>query len=272
MPSPEPSTTEKPAPAPETPAAAPTATETVTLSKEQYDNLIAQNAHLSGRMDALQAGAGRQVIVERPPPEPTISEEQLAEMLESGEGRKILEAQKYIARQTQRPLEDAFVQFRGATMQTAEALGREVVEARGLIPHYSDPEIKRDVDAFLGNLPPEARANKDSLILAHNYVVGKPEHQKRIIAREVEAELRRRAGATEPGTPPAQSSERVPGGDGKPAMTLTDLFGPETAAAVKLQGKTPDEFIRKFTRGRAKSLAEYYDKYMKESEFEEEAV
>lgn len=267
------------APAPDAaapPAAPPPAT--VTVTQEQWDRMQAQLAHMTGVVETLQGQAGRPVVVERPPAaptEPTYTDEQLAEMLESGEGPKILAAQRYITRQTMLPLAQTFDQFRGATIATAESLGRDIVEARGLIPHYKDPEIRRQVDAFMATLPPEARANKDALVLAHNYVVGQPENLKKIVEREVEAELRRRAGAAE-GTPgPAGSRERVPERDPNAVPTVTELFGDAAAAAIRRQGRTPDEFAKRMSRGKFKSWADYAKHVVAqqaEEEPEEEAV
>lgn len=223
------------------------------VSREDYSRLEAQLAHMSGQVSGMAASMGRQVAP-APAPVKTYSDDELAEMLESGDGRKVLAAQRYITESTMRPVVDEFSQFRGATIATAESLGRDIVEARGLIPFYKDPEIKRQVDAFMNTLPPEARANKESLVLAHNYVVGDPSNFERLMKARVEEELRKRQGT--PNSPDAGTPQgaRVPQ-TGKPGVpSVKDLLGDAAAQALRFKGQTEDEFARRLGY---KTWAEY---------------
>lgn len=247
------------------PAAAPA---TVTVSQEQWDRLNAQVAHMGGQIQGMAASVNR-----APPPAPVdtgpqYSDEQLAEMLESGEGRKILAAQRYIADQQTRPLVNEFVNFRSATLVTAESLGREVVEASGKIPHYKDPDIKRQVDAFLSTLPVEARANKESLVLAHNYVVGQPENFERLVKARVDEEVRKRAGDAR--VPDASTAGgRVPASAGSTVKGVEDLLGKGAAQALRAQGRSADEFAKRMGYKTWAEYAAVIEKDQQESEGEE---
>lgn len=225
---------------PTTPPAAPP--DTVTISREEWDRFNARMAHLDGQVQGMVASAGRQAP---PPPVPevTYTDEQLAEMVDQG-GLQAVKAHRYIAQQQMRPVVDEFVNFRAATITTAESLGRDVVEASGKIPHYKDPEIKRQVDAFMATLPPEARANKESLVLAHNYVVGQPENFERLVTKRVEEEVRKRAG--NPNVADATTAAgRVPASPGSTVPSVRELLGDGAAQALKAQGRTPDEFAKR---------------------------
>lgn len=266
-----PEETTTPAPAAETPtaetppAAAPA---TVTITQEQWDRMNAQMHHMGGQLAALGAAQANVRVTAPPPAAPLYTEEQLAEMLESGEGRKILAAQRYIADQATAPVRAEFGAFREATMVTAGDLGRDIVEASGKIPFYKDPEIKRQIDSFMATLPAEALANKESIVLAHNYVVAQPENLDRIIKSKVEEEMRKRSG--NPGVPDATTAGgRVPASGGTTVPTVAELLGDSSAQALRAQGKTPDEFARRIGH---KSWAEYAKFIQSEQAGDEEEV
>lgn len=250
----DPNTPNEPA---DPPAAAPAATPQLDtsnfVSREDY-------ARLQGQLDALMASQGRvPQAAPQAPAGPQYTDDQLAEMLESGEGRKILEAQTFITQRTMAPFAREFVQFRDATTQTAGVLNREIAEARGYLPHASDPGVKREMDAFLAKLPPDAQANPEAIKLAHAHAVATPENFKRLVDQQVEAELRRRAGGDEPtGTPQSGApAGRVPATPGSQVPTVSELLGPEAARAIRDQGyHSADEWVRKSQRGRFNTWAE----------------
>lgn len=269
MPPQEPPTTEKPAPA-ETPAADAAATPQptmVSIPEEQWNNIQAKLAHLGGQVEGMAAAVGR-TPPPAPPPERHWSDEELAEMLESGEGAKILKAQRIIQAQAMRPLVDDFVNFRSATISTAERLGRGNVVAQGLAPYYNDPDIKRQIDETMEKLAPEVRANEQTFIMIHDSVVGKKENIDRIVKKEVDAELRRRAGT--PDAPDVGSAAgRVPASRGSSVPSVTELLGADAAQALKLQGRSADEFARRMGY---KTWADYAKEIESQSPADDEVV
>lgn len=253
----------------ETPEAAPVAAPNVDLtnyvSREDYARLEGMLAQQGQMLQQIAGGQAR--AVPEPQRGPQYTDDQLSEMLESGEGRKILEAQRYIAAQQLSPLAHEFVQFRDNTMQTASSINRELAEARGRLPHAADPGVKRAMDDFLAQLPPGAQANPQAIELAHAHAVARPENFQRLIDQQVEAKLRQRAeGGTPTGTPTtgAPTGSRVPtsGGD---TPTVSQLLGPEAAAAIRAQGhRSADEWVRKSQRGRFTTWAEYAKEIQKQ--------
>jgi len=239
------------------PAAAPPAVDlTGYVSRDDYLRMEGQLAQMGAQLQQLAGGQARAVA---PDPGPVYSDEQLAEMLESGEGRKVLEANRYITRQTVAPLAGEFVSFRENTMHTAAGINRELAETRGRLPHANDPAVKRSMDEFLSALPAGAQANPQAIELAHAHAVARPENFKRLVDQQVEAELRRRAGGDEPigsGTG-AQAGARVPSGAGGDIPTIRELLGDDAANAVRSKGQTADQFTFRATRGKFKKWGEY---------------
>lgn len=262
MPSPE-----QPQPLADTPETTPPATPaapaldtTNFVSREDYARLEGMLAQQGAILQ--QIAGGQQRVVQQPEPTgPRYTDDQLAEMLESGDGRKILEAQRYIANQQMAPFAREFVEFRGQTVQTAAQFNREIAEARGTMPHASDAGVRRSMDEFLAKLPAEAHANPEALQLAYAQAIARPENFQRLMKQEVEAELRRRAGGDETVLPPAggaRSRERVPETPGSTVPTVSELLGPDAANAIRAQGYTNvDDWVRKSQRGRFKNWKEY---------------
>ncbi len=262
----DPAIAEGATPPAETPAA-PAIDPAKFVSRDDYDNLRAQLAHMNGQIAGMAATANRQVA---PPPDPgpQYTDGDLAEMLESGDGRKILAAQRYINRQELLPIAQEFNTFRAGTIATAESLGRELVESSGKIPYYKDPDIRRQVDAFMNTLPPEARANKESLVLAHNYVVGQPENMDRIVKQRVEEEIRKRAGDAK--VPDATATGgRIPASGGSLTPSVKDLLGEGAALALRAQGRSPDEFAKRIGYKNWAEYAAYIEKEQQDNAEEE---
>lgn len=252
----DPNTPNEPLATPETPAA-PAVNLDNYVSREDYARLEGQLAQMGQQL--AQVGA-RAVAVPEPARGPQYTEDQLAEMLESGEGRKILEAQRFITQQTMAPFAGEFIRFRDATTQTAATLNRGVAEARGLLPHAADAGVKRSMDEFLAKLPADAQANPEAITLAHAHAVAQPENFKRLVDQQVEAELRRRAGGDDPVGAPVRGAPagRVPSSGDGATPTVSELLGPDAARAIRDQGySTADEWVRKSQRGRYKTWADY---------------
>jgi hypothetical protein len=219
---------------------------------------------MGGVIETLQGQAAR-AGVQAPPPTPprVVSDDELVEMLESGDARKVIQANKIIASQAIQPLVGEFINFRGATLSTAATLHREVAEARGKLPHASDAGVKRSMDAFMQQLDPAAQANPEAIQLAYAHAVAQPENLQRIIDQQVEAKLRERGGGTEASSDVATGGRRIPGeNDAAGTPTVTQLFGAHTANALKRQGKSPDDFAKRQRKpggGRFANWKEYAD-------------
>lgn len=246
-------------PAPE-PAASPTPTVDLSnyVSREDYARLEGMLA----RQDQIlqQIAGGRQAAPAPVDSGPHYTDDQLIEMLESGEGRKILEAQRYINKQTMQPLAREFVQFRDNTVHTAATFNREIAAARGTMPHLTDPGVKRSMDEFMAQMPTEAHANPQALQLAYAHAIAQPDNFKRLVNAEVEAELRRRAQGDEPTGMPAAGAPagRVPNTTQAGVPSVRDLLGEDAVRAIRAQGyRDADAWVRASQGGRYKNWSEY---------------
>lgn len=255
----DPNTPSDPAnpPTSETPAATPTVDLSNFVSREEYARLEGMLTQVNQTVQHI--AGGRQAAPAPVDPGPQYTDDQLAEMLESGEGRKVLEAQRYIARQQMAPFAREFVTFRDNTISTAAQFNREIAEARGTMPHASDPGVKSVMNEFLAKMPTDAHANPEVLKLAYEHAVAQPENFKRLVDREVEAELRRRAGGDDPtGTPDRGApAGRLPASGGGDVPTVRELLGKDAADMIRSQGyRSADDWVRASQRGRYKSWKE----------------
>ena len=241
MPEPDKSTIAAPA-TPEPAAAA--APPTVTITQEEWDRTRASLAHMEGALGVLQGNANRPVVVAPPAaPAKVYSDAELAEMMESGDGQKMLIAQRVLLQQQVQPVVEDYQRFRANTMHMQGETGRALVELEGKIPYYKDPAIKKQVDEFLATLPPEAQANKQAIEFAHNYVIAKPENLDKIVKERVEAELRKRggpAGALDTGG----GGDRIPEGGSK-VPTVAEVLGEGAAQALRSKGESADQWAMK---------------------------
>ena len=206
-------------PSPAAPAAVPP-------SVSQSDFAILQNElkQQTASLNQLQgAYAALQQQRAAPAAQPEVTDAQLQEWLESGEGEKILRANRVMQAQSAQANTAQVEQLRQQSIAIAGPLARKV--AAGDMPHYN--EFKGDIDAVLNALPADALTNPEAYTFAHNQIVAKPENIKRIVDREVEAELRRRTqqAAVEPPAGPAGRvvTTQLPDGVPTPEQVFPDM-------------------------------------------------
>ena len=230
---------------PETPAA-PTPQ---YASQAAVDALVASTAHLQGGMNTILQALGQTLQHQQAPvPQaPEFNEEQLAEMMESGEGKQIVRAQRFIAAQENARLRAYVDEQQQATLAIGQELTQRLV--KNDMPLYGqDPEIARDVDALMGQMHPAARANPKAFELCYRQVLADPKHFDRVVARKVEEEIRRRAtdaaGLVSDPTTGASSRAPVRKPGEKVIPSAAEILGPENAHALAQIGKDENSFAR----------------------------
>lgn len=217
-----------------------------SVSREDYEKLQAQLAHMGETVNYLRGQAealGRQPPPPATPAEPAISDDELAEMLESGDGRQILKAQRYLQAQETKRLEAVNEQRYQNIVAMGTAITQRQIKADYPLYH-TDPAIKRDVDQLFASVAPEARANPEAWDFIYRQVTASPQHYDRILNQKVEEEIRRRTAGdvsvTDPAQQPSGRMVKKPGG----TPTVEELFGSDVARTFQNLGRNPDDLAR----------------------------
>jgi hypothetical protein len=100
---------------------------------------------------------------------------------------------------------------------------------------------KKEIDHNLALLPPEQRILPNAYKMVHDMVAS--QHMPDIIKEEVEKAIRTASQPVPPNTP--TSNGRSVGGTDPSKMTFEDVFGDDAMQALKVQGKTPDQFAQR---------------------------
>ena len=127
-------------------------------------------------------------------------------------------------------------------------------------PHYKT--YKKEIDAAISQLPPEARVNAQALEGVYNYILGS--HIEEIMASERETVLRQ--AAVKPDTPAPSGRGSSPAGGATGATPLpSEALDPLALAAIRDKyGSTGPEAIDRFVRSQGqKTWDEYYTKFLK---------
>lgn len=220
---------------PETPEAPPQPTyvtaEAFQQAQQQTANVLAQ---LNETMQSLSNALSRPVAPAAPPPtQGGVTLAQYVEALQTGD---VAVVERY-----QQQQEVSWVQKHVAPLQeqglNAIANLTAHTTTQGL-PYYS--RWKKEIDAWVANMPPNLRMEPGVYKAAHDAVVGS--HAADLISEAKEAALR--------GDPaPAESADAGRRGRGgvpvSKAPTPEDLGGAAAVAALRSVGKDSDTFARK---------------------------
>lgn len=206
---------------------------------KQFQNLMQTGfERLTQSMEALLQSQNR------PAPAPQIAEvsdEEINSAITSGENpakvlRKLNAATEAKLR---REFESRAGQIEevgyGALAQQAGELAVSKMDAK-LHQRY-----KKEIDSYVATLPPHLRTRSDTYLVAYNAVIGA--HHPELIAEEREAAVRQ-ARQQPPAPTPGANSGRGTGST--PIPSVEDLYGKETASALRDKGVTPDEWARRW--------------------------
>ena len=229
------------APVVETPPAAPAPPSYVPADEFKTFQATIQDT-LGTIRESLQALNSSRVHEAPHPTAPTFedaTDEELEFALAEGKGAKVfrkaidaavkrVEA-KYDARQTN------LEQTAGTSLSNMAAR-----MAKPLMKYYDKPYIKKEVDAYIAQLPAKDKLNPENFVVVYNAVAGA--HMDELIADEREAALRAAANKSAP--VPGGASGRSNASATDP--TVEDTFGPEAARELRNRGRNLDRIAQAF--------------------------
>lgn len=127
------------------------------------------------------------------------------------------------------------------------------------LPHYKT--YKKEIDAAISSLPPEARVNAESLKGVYNFVVGG--HLDEILTAERETTLRQAAATQVDNTAP--NSRRTTHTQSSNVPDPTEILPDAAIQAIRFKyGSTGPAAIEKFAQSQGtKDWESYYNKYYK---------
>jgi hypothetical protein len=131
-------------------------------------------------------------------------------------------------------------------------------------PHYA--KYKKEIDAAISQLPPEARVNAEALNGVYNYIIGS--HIDEIMSQERETVLRQAAPRPDTAVPTGRAASPGTASTGIP--TPAEALEPLALAAIRDKyGSTSPEAIERFVRSQGqKTWDDYYTKFLKPFEME----
>lgn len=221
---------------PETPEApaAPTyvTAEAFQQAQQQTSNVLAQ---LNETMQALSNALSRPVAPARPA-EPAPGAITLAQYMEAIQTGDLATAERYQAQQESQWAAKHVAPLQEQGLNAIANL--TAATSTATLPYYS--RWKKEIDAWVANMPPHLRMEPGVYKAAHDAVVGS--HAADLISEAKEQALR--------GEPaPAESADAGRRGRGaqpvSKAPTPADLGGAAAEAALRSVGKDSDTFARK---------------------------
>jgi len=165
-----------------------------------------------------------------------VKDEEIEEALRTGQGggvfRRLVKEHVDELRTTEiNPLRDEGLAAIGEVV--AGSMAKELL-------YYT--RFKKEIDEYVGKMPPGLRIRPEAIRMAHNAVVGA--HAAEIVNEAKEAALR--GGDTPPkggGAPPQGNARQAGAGGGTP--TVEDLMGKDAADALAFRGLDGDALARR---------------------------
>lgn len=218
-----------------------TITDTLGTIRESLQALNSSRVHEAPRIDA--------------PVFEDASDEDLDAALAEGKGAKVF--RKAIDAAVKRV--EAKYDARQANLEATAGASLSNMAARmakPLMKYYDKPYIKKEVDAYIAQLPPKDKLNPENFVVVYNAVAGA--HMDEIIADEREAALRAAANKSAP-TPGGASGRS---NTSPVEATVEEEFGAEAARELRNRGRDLDKIARAFGFEDGKA----YMKFKRESE------
>ena len=160
-------------------------------------------------------------------------------------------------------------EIRNVGLTAITDLARDSHEAsisEDLKPYVS--KYKKEIDAYIANIPPQMRTSKQVYGIACNAVIGA--HMPEIIKEEREKALRSASDPNAPGLP-GQAGGRSRAEGTTEVPTVEELLGKPAADALASKGQSADDFARKISGKRGfKGWADYVAWFQKKEEGEQQ--
>ncbi len=235
-------------------AAPPVAPPAPAITPEQFEQLMAQNAHLMQSNNQLMQHLATQAAPVSPAV-PPMTDDQFQELADAGKGASAMRAVIAESQETAfgKRLENLEKTGVYSLERIAAAVGKQGLE------HWD--RFQKEIDVVLGQVDATTRTQPEVYKFAYDTVRGR--HVEDLVKEGVEAELRKQASASVGDPTQTAGPGRATGGGGEDGVpTVEELCGKDAAISADQKGG-PDAYAQ--TLGYAD-----WKTYIKDTEWQDE--